>query len=84
MPDTYTSYSTDPSSPALDCYMITPSDSALPKTVRVIEAKSNGNVVVTTKAGSTVTIPVSYGDRISCVCTHVKAATTATVLLGYV
>lgn len=71
----YKNFSVNPSSPALDAFVITPGASALAVVPRALYIGVGGNITVTTYKGTTISLDVADGTLLPLVVTHVTAAT---------
>ena len=83
MPD-FKNFSSDPTSPAVDYYAITPADSDLVRPVRALYVGVSGNITVTNpKGGSVLFSNVPAGSILPVSAIRVSATgTTATGIVG--
>jgi len=81
----YKTFSTDPTSPSLDAFTITPTDSDLAIVPRALYVGGTGSLVVTTYEGTVITITnFQAGQILPLVVKRVAAASTATGIIGII
>ena len=83
MADPFASNASGLDSPATRHFSITPADSDLAIRPRAIRCGGAGNLVIRDEAGTDVTYAVSAGEVLAFRAIQVRAASTATAIVGW-
>jgi len=85
MTDRFANHTAGFDAPASDAFVITPGSSPLPLVTRAIYVGTDGDIVVTMLAGTSVTFAhVAAGSMLPLRASHVLSGTTASGLIGLV